>query len=976
VSLSPKAFELLTFLALHRGDLVSSEELLSHLWPDTFVQPENLKKYVLEIRKVLGDDAKQARYVETLPRRGYRLICAIDTIGNAANLDKGTAADRQLFGRTESLETLGAHLRQALTGEAQVVFVTGDAGIGKTALVDAFQRQAAVSSAVQFLRGQCIEGHGGQEPYYPILEALSDYCRADANGDTMATLAENAPSWLAQFPGLLAALPEEIRLALKRERESTSRQRMLREICAALEVLSSHRPLVVLVEDLHRSDPSTVDFFEAIARRRSRARLLLIGTYRPIDVVVAEHPLKTMKRELVLHSLCHEITLSVLPIHEAGAYLAKIGGTAEPPNELVHVIHRHSDGNPLFMSAALDYVISQRLVSAQGSHWHMNTSIEEIEAEIPDGLRELIDLRLRRLSEQERTLLEVASVAGIAFSSFEVAAATGVLREVVESQLERLTSLHRIFRHASRTVAGELPGGMFEFSHAVYREVFYRNLPLSRKRQLHLKVALALESQLGHPAAPRLAFHFERAGDWTRAILYLKGTADRATAMLASAEARAALRQALSLAANLTGSRNEVEMELLERLCSIEQAAGLFNDAEESGRSMLEMAKESGSTDWHLRALLRLVRVHGWINRSSCTPLLRQAESLTSVSLESPLLNEMRIEANFWQMASGWSESAAAQADAAFQNLQSSADASTVARCSVIHSKLLQLRSRYDEARNYLARALPLLNKAFDSYTPYLALHLWEESLLHLGEWGEFQRSNSAMQEMAKKLGSERREIAISISRAWFCLECLDFAQARSILAGILETDDEQLTILLAMRARLLAGWAEFGLGDTERSITWFDEAFERVSTSDFGWFYFPFLHLGMAEALSAAGDDRRAEAELERLMQSIAASPERMWHLRALEFAARFAMAKGDRRAATQNMDRALAMQAGYDLPLASWRIHATAAALFRWLGKTTAARRHEARHNDIVQRLAASFDAGDPLRESFLQKVTSKSP
>src|SRR5262249_10857020 len=106
-------------------------------------------------------------------------------------------------------------------------------------------------------------------------------------------------------------------------------------------------------------------------------------------------------------------------------------------------------------------------------------------------------------------------------------------------------------------------------------------------------------------------------------------------------------------------------------------------------------------------------------------------------------------------------ESAAAQADAAFQNLQSNADPSTVARCSVIHAKLLQLRSRYDEARNHLARALPLLNKAFDSYTPYLALHLWDESLLHLGEWGEFQRSNSAMQEMAKKLGSERREIAI-----------------------------------------------------------------------------------------------------------------------------------------------------------------------------------------------------------------------
>src|SRR5262249_51829943 len=151
---------------------------------------------------------------------------------------------------------------------------------------------------------------------------------------------------------------------------------------------------------------------------------------------------------------------------------------------------------------------------------------------------------------------------------------------------------------------------------------------------------------------------------------------------------------------------------------------------------------------------------------------------------------------------------------------------------------------------------------------------------------------------------------------------------------------------------------------------------FERASPNDFGWYYVPLVHLGMAEALLAAGDSRRAEAELERLMRSLSATPDIIWHLRALEFSVRFAMAKGDRRTAAQNLDRALAMQDGYDLPLASWRVHATAASLYRRLGKTSLAQKHEARHNEIVQRLAASLDDADPLRSSFLQKVTSKLP
>jgi predicted ATPase len=158
-------------------------------------------------------------------------------------------------------------LRATLASQHQVVFITGEPGIGKTSLVDEFiQRVAADFPAIRIARGQCVEGYGGKEAYYPILEILSELCAAPGGDTVVQTLSTQAPTWLVQFPALIKSAQREM---LQREILGATRERMLREIGEALDTIASENPLLLVLEDLHWVDRSTVDLISAVARRRA-----------------------------------------------------------------------------------------------------------------------------------------------------------------------------------------------------------------------------------------------------------------------------------------------------------------------------------------------------------------------------------------------------------------------------------------------------------------------------------------------------------------------------------------------------------------------------------------------------------------------------------------------------------------------------------------------------------------------------------
>src|SRR5690348_2737800 len=485
ISLRPKAFAVLKLLVEHPGRLVTTQQVLDTVWPGTFVGDAVLKDNIRQLREALDDDAKSPRFIETAHRRGYRFIAKLSELppNNAQMTEsiselspkivplRASATAIGILGRDAELAKMYGWLNRALTGERQTIFVTGEAGIGKTSVVEAFLEQAVHGRGVRVVRGQCMEHYGAGEAYLPILEGFSRLCRSSGGADVLELLREHAPSWLSQMPSSVA---QEERYGLQSRAAGATRERMLREMADAIDTLTSELPLLLVLEDLHWSDYSTLDLVSYLARRRDPARLVIIGTYRPVDVIIGDHPLKGVKRELQAHGLCHELPLEYLAEDAIAEYLTTKFPSHQFPARFRRMIYRRTEGNPLFVVNLVEYLIDQKVVVEEQGTWKLCVELAKAEEAVPSNVQELIEKQIERLSEDERSALEGASVAGMECSSVAIAAGLDMPLEWVERQCEELA------RHQFLSPAwlAELPDGTVtarhRFNHVLYLEVDYR----------------------------------------------------------------------------------------------------------------------------------------------------------------------------------------------------------------------------------------------------------------------------------------------------------------------------------------------------------------------------------------------------------------------------------------------------------------------------------------------------------------------
>jgi predicted ATPase/DNA-binding winged helix-turn-helix (wHTH) protein len=554
ILLPPRAFAVLRYLVAHAGRLVTQEELLEAVWPETYVQPEVLRNHIFTIRRALGDSPMQPRFLETLPRRGYRFLAAVRDSPVAEPTVPTPAAYSTLVGRGHWLGELRGYLQLALRAQRQLAFVTGEPGIGKTALVDAFQQQATAEvPGLRLARGQCLEGYGGMEAYYPMLEALGQLCRGAGGDAVVELLATHAPTWLVQFPALMTRAHRE---TLQRELLGATRERMLREVAEALETLTADRPLLLIFEDLQWVDHATVDLLAALARRRTPAQLLLVATARTMDLALGDHPLQALTQELRVHQLCHDIALEPLSEADVAAYLTAAAAGAPLPEGLAGLVSRHSEGNPLFMRAVLDHLTQQGLLAREADGWDLRVPIADIALGVPESLRQMIDAQIARLHPEEERVLEVASVAGTVFTASVCTTAAHQEPELFEALCETLARRRYLVRTAGPHQVS-LDGSLaprYAFVHALYRKVCYGRQAPGRRATLHRRLGEHLEgvfaTQLSDVAA-ELAYHFEAGAAWVRAITYLRLTADTAERRYAHREAATALQRALALVHHL-----------------------------------------------------------------------------------------------------------------------------------------------------------------------------------------------------------------------------------------------------------------------------------------------------------------------------------------------------------------------------------------------------------------------------------------
>lgn len=570
IKLRPKAFRVLNQLITQPGQLVTKEQLFEAVWPETFVGDAVLKVAIRELRDALDDDPKTPEYIETAHRRGYRFIGQIAEMGPRpakhdmlrSEIFGGALAQQtgyrswEFVGREEALSLLKNSLQQMLAGTSQLVFVTGEAGIGKTALVDTFVSQ--IGANIRIGRGQCLEQYGTSEAYLPVLDAMSRLCRQSV--EVVDKLRSHAPMWLAQMPSFIRASERE---ALNREVAGATRERMLREIAGAFEAVAADTPIVLILEDLHWSDYSTLDLISYLANQRHAARLMVIGTYRPVELTFSKHPLRAVKQELLAKQLCQELSLDYLSEEKVGAYLSlKFPANRFPP-ELAALIHDKTEGNPLFLVNAVDYLIAVGAIIEDESGWTLGVELERVEVGVPRSVVEMIEKQLDQLDEDEKRMLEAASVAGIEFSSLAIAAALG------DDKTARCDELVRRGQFIQHRGIEELPDGestaRYGFIHALYQNVLYDRLSTAKCVQMHQRIGERGEEIYGERVteiAPELAMHFERSRDYKRAARYLEHAAHNAIRRFAYREAVALAKRGLHLLGELPDTVEKARQEL------------------------------------------------------------------------------------------------------------------------------------------------------------------------------------------------------------------------------------------------------------------------------------------------------------------------------------------------------------------------------------------------------------------------------
>jgi len=963
VTLQPKPLAVLCYLVEHPGQLIDKDQLLDAVWGHQFLSEGVLKSCIAELRKALGDDPKAARYIETVSRRGYRFIGQVSA-ADASVLPavKYTQAG-DWVGREELLRRLREQWETARGGERRLVFLIGEAGLGKTTLIEMFLH-ALVGDRPAVLWGQCIEHFGAGEAFLPLLGALQQFGPGAA-----AALRAVAPAWLLQLPGLSSA---EERKDLQKEALGTTRERMLREGCELLELLTADTPLIVILEDLHWSDYATLDLLAVLGRRRGRAALLVLGSYRPSDVALQDHPLSRVRWELQTHRLCAELPLDAFSWEELGAYLALRFPEGLFPEDISRAILQRTGGHPLFVVNLIDYLLAEGKLRQSGEEWCLAGGIDSLMHGVPDDIRHLIEHQIARLGAGEQRLLEAAGVAGMESSAALLAAVLDREPIAVEADCETLA------RHGPMLAAAgvaEWPdgtvAGRYAFRHALYGEVLYQRLPPAYRISLHRRLGERLEcgfEDRTDEVAAELARHFEEGREWSKALGYLVRAAELALASFANREALGYLERALMLTGRLPAvQRTQMRFALLQGTaavrCSMYAMEGAINDF----FTLLHDARAAGDKLWEVRALVDLSRMYYLVDPKRCLDLvsaaLEQSRALTDEQ-EKTLVRGYHAH---WQLTFvGWRDEYAEACREAFAEALLTNEPRIVSRYLIARIVCEWYLSNYRTAAAEALDGMQWSERAGDGYLYMVCQSLRCMALVAGGDWGNALEQIGAGIAAAEKNGNLMQLRRFRLTTVWLYLEAGDLEAARrgGEDASAMAVQGDSITSNLC---QILLAKIYLGLGDHPRAHHCLQEVTRRqeqdgMILDGFCSLFFPWVY---GEYCLLTGGLPQARQQADRLCLIASTRPERTFLALGYRLLAQIALAEGGFGEAETHLAQALSVIEGGPFPLAAVRVYETGAELYERLGRETEMFDYRARTAGVVRTLTESLNGSSEDRD-----------
>ncbi|WP_218510869.1 AAA family ATPase [Variovorax sp. dw_308] len=465
-------------------------------------------------------------------------------------------------GRSQEIAQLAKALDSARRGQGQVVLLAGSGGMGKTRLAQEMAARAE-AQGVSVLWGRCLE-EPGAPPYWPWRQLIRGYLRAGGDPRPAETLGAGLPDIVSIVPEVAESVPLRPAAAHAEALDTAQSRFQLFDAVAGFWRRAARRmPQVLIFEDLHWADATSLRLFAFLATELEDSALLLIGTYRDTELS-RQHPLFDTLGELARSPVLRRIELAGLSERETQEFIAAASGGLAGA-QLADAIHARTEGHPLFLEETMRFMTETRTPNAPGS-------MAELLQKIPTGVREVIGKRLNRLSVPASRLLSIAACIGRVFELDLLAGLdTDKSEDEVLVALEEALAVHLIepVPHSRR----------FRFSHALIRECIYDEMLGLRRARLHLRIAEILEARDGadRPAVlPQLAYHFSEAGPGAaaKALAYARQSAEHAAQLLAFEEAARLYRLALHLQQQHFGKDAAERCGLLLKLAEVEMLLG------------------------------------------------------------------------------------------------------------------------------------------------------------------------------------------------------------------------------------------------------------------------------------------------------------------------------------------------------------------------------------------------------------------
>jgi predicted ATPase len=553
VRLEPIPLDLLFLLLEKPGQLLTRDEIYQRIWGDkVFVDAESaINTAIRKVRRALNDQSPTPQLVIRVSGRGYRFAGRLEGANHRLTLNTSSP---KLVGRAREMAELHVALADTMSGHGRFALVSGEPGIGKSRICTELGAEAE-KNGMAVVIGRCIEQEA--VAYLPFVEILEGYVERSQNPDELRrAMGEEGPvlgRLLPKLQRILPELPPPPELGVEQ-----ARRHLFNCVCDFIARRAREQPTLVILEDLHWADDSTLALIDHLSQRDLSLPLMVVGTFRSSRADLNPNLTRSLEG-LVRARRAFEIRLEGLDHGHVALMLQALSGHTAPA-EVTKEFYARTDGNPFFVEELFRHLVEEnRLYDVAG---RIRVEMAMRDTEVPPNVGLVVGRRLGRLREATNNILSVAAVIGRSFSCELLEAASGMPRDLLLEGLDEAEQVGLV-RSISDVQARA------EFSHELTRAAILNRLSAARRQQLHREVAAAIEriypdSLEDHVDA--LGHHYSHSNNAEKAIEYLSRAGQQALRRWAHEQAVRNLNGAIERLRTLPDSPERKKRELSLRL--------------------------------------------------------------------------------------------------------------------------------------------------------------------------------------------------------------------------------------------------------------------------------------------------------------------------------------------------------------------------------------------------------------------------